>query len=80
MRDDDNEVRRRLRGAAQAHRPDRERMRARVEQGMAAGPRPERQSKASRRAGAGAYTHLTPPTNREAKKMVAPRKNKKKKT
>ncbi|KUL50849.1 hypothetical protein [Streptomyces sp. NRRL S-1521] len=52
MRDDDNEVRRRLRGAAQAHRPDRERMRARVEQGMAAGPRPERQSKASRGAGA----------------------------
>ncbi|MEV0126572.1 hypothetical protein AB0I16_34355 [Streptomyces sp. NPDC050703] len=52
MRDDDNEVRGRLRGAAQAHRPDRERMRARVEQGMAAGPRPGRQAKRPRGAGA----------------------------
>ncbi|CAM5347402.1 hypothetical protein SALBM135S_00542 [Streptomyces alboniger] len=45
MRDDDNEVRRRLRGAAQAHRPDRERMRARVEQGMAGRERPERRER-----------------------------------
>ncbi len=47
MRDDD-EVRRKLRGAAQAHRPDRERMRARLEQGMAAGARPERAPKPHR--------------------------------
>uniref|UniRef100_A0AAU2VZV3 Uncharacterized protein n=1 Tax=Streptomyces sp. NBC_00008 TaxID=2903610 RepID=A0AAU2VZV3_9ACTN len=33
----DEELPRRLRGAAQAHRPDRERMRARVERGMAEG-------------------------------------------
>lgn len=30
----DDELRRRLRGAAHTHRPDRERMRARVERGM----------------------------------------------
>lgn len=33
----DEELPRRLRGAAEAHRPDRERMRARVERGMARG-------------------------------------------
>ncbi|MGW0533244.1 hypothetical protein [Streptomyces sp. NPDC003032] len=45
MRDDDKEVRRKLRGAAQAHRPDRERMLARIEQGMTARERPERRPK-----------------------------------
>lgn len=53
MRDDghdDDGVRRKLRGAAQAHRPDRERMRARIERGMAEGRRPERRTKATRRA------------------------------
>ncbi|WP_328697238.1 hypothetical protein [Streptomyces sp. NBC_00342] len=38
----DEELPRRLRGAAQAHRPDRERMRARVERGMAEGRPPAR--------------------------------------
>lgn len=53
MRDDDKEVRRRLRGAAQAHRPDRERMLARVEQGMARRERPgEHRPKPPLRAGA----------------------------
>ncbi|MBM7173716.1 hypothetical protein JQK87_36130, partial [Streptomyces sp. G44] len=53
MRDDDEEVRGRLRGAARAHRPDRERMLARVEQGMARRERPrEHRPKPSPRAGA----------------------------
>ncbi|MFD4633317.1 hypothetical protein ACFVYR_34825 [Streptomyces sp. NPDC058284] len=52
MRDDDSEVRRKLRRAAQAHRPDRERMRARIERGMAAGERPERRAGARRETGA----------------------------
>ncbi|WLQ43780.1 hypothetical protein P8A22_29980 [Streptomyces laculatispora] len=38
----DEELSRRLRGAAEAHRPDRERMRARVERGMARGRPPAR--------------------------------------
>ncbi|MEU5576576.1 hypothetical protein ABZ791_05210 [Streptomyces huasconensis] len=53
MRDDDEEVRGRLRGAARAHRPDRERMLARVEQGMARRERPrEHRPKPPPRAGA----------------------------
>ncbi|MFF1375015.1 hypothetical protein [Streptomyces sp. NPDC058308] len=52
MRDDDTEVRRKLRGAAQAHRPDRERMRARVERGMAEGEEPGHRARTRRETGA----------------------------
>ncbi|AZM56630.1 hypothetical protein DMA15_31960 [Streptomyces sp. WAC 01529] len=52
MRDDDNDVRRKLRGAAEAHRPDRERMLARVERGMAGRERTERRARPPRGSGA----------------------------
>ncbi|MET8689973.1 hypothetical protein ABZV77_37790 [Streptomyces sp. NPDC004732] len=48
----DDALRGKLRGAARAHRPDRERMLARIERGMAEGERPERRPKAPRTAGA----------------------------
>ncbi|MBW5420720.1 hypothetical protein GKQ77_03930 [Streptomyces sp. BG9H] len=52
MRDDENDVRRQLRAAADAHRPDRERMLARVERGMAGRERTERRTRPPRGAGA----------------------------
>ncbi|MFK4068149.1 hypothetical protein [Streptomyces sp. NPDC029674] len=66
MRDDghdDEGVRRKLRGAAQAHRPDRERMRARIERGMAEGERrPERRSQATRHAGSASWLRVVSAT------------------
>ncbi|MEV0255803.1 hypothetical protein AB0H82_16270 [Streptomyces sp. NPDC050732] len=64
MRDDghDDGVRGKLRGAAQAHRPDRERMRARIERGMAEGKRPERRSKATRRAAGASWLRVVSAT------------------
>ncbi|MEV7194828.1 hypothetical protein AB0N81_23915 [Streptomyces sp. NPDC093510] len=66
MRDDahdDDRVRRKLRGAAQAHRPDRERMRARIERGMAEGERrPERRSKATRHVGSASWLRVVSAT------------------
>ncbi|WAL98916.1 hypothetical protein [Streptomyces sp. Je 1-369] len=54
----DDGVREKLRGAARAHRPDRERMLARIERGMAEGERSEGRSKATRRAGGASWLRV----------------------
>lgn len=77
MKDDgtENDLRRRLRGAAHTHRPDRERMLARVERGMAEGRVPgargmagsrapgSRRTAGSRRPGARTADAPRPPTS-----------------
>ncbi|MFI7319861.1 hypothetical protein [Streptomyces venezuelae] len=55
-------VREQLRGAARAHRPDRERMLARIERGMAEGERPKGRSKAPRRAGGASWLRVVSAT------------------
>ncbi|WP_409234228.1 hypothetical protein [Streptomyces sp. PA5.6] len=55
-------VREQLRGAARAHRPDRERMLARIERGMAGGERPDGRSKAPCRAGGASWLRVVSAT------------------